>query len=70
LADATTKRISELRTIQEELEETVMDLVNEDNNPYLKDTVLRYIEETRLGLRPEEIAKNIKEGKIPVTFKP
>lgn len=69
MSDATAKRINDLRNIQEELEATAMDLVNEDNNPHLKDTVLRYVEEIRLGLRPEDIAKALKNKKAPVKFK-
>jgi len=52
--DGATKRIVDMRSIQEELEETMIQILNDDDNPYLKDAVLRYMEDERLGLRPED----------------
>ena len=64
-----TKRIPDLRGVQEELEETMLQLLNEDDNPYIKDAVLRYVEEERLMLRPEDIARKKASGEDPVPDK-
>jgi len=63
-----TKRLSELKDIQEELEDTMIQLMNDDNNPYIRDTILRYLEEERLGVTPEEIALKIAKNEQPVSF--
>lgn len=65
--DGATKRISDLREIQEELENTMVELMNDDNNPHIRDAVLRYMEEERLALRPEDIALKIANGEEPIT---
>lgn len=65
--DGATKRIPDLRSIQEELENTMVDLMNEDDNPYIRDAVLRYIEEERLQLRPEDIAVKLSNNEQPIT---
>jgi len=64
-----TKRIPDLRSIQEELENTMAELLTEDDNPYIRDAVLRYMEEERLQLRPEDIALKLAAGEQPVTYK-
>jgi hypothetical protein len=46
-----------------------MEMLNEDNNPYLKDEMLRYMESERLALRPEDIAKRSRDGEPLVTLK-
>ncbi|KKK80701.1 hypothetical protein LCGC14_2820860 [marine sediment metagenome] len=61
-----TERVKDLRNIQEELEQTMADILNQDDNVVLKDTVMRYIEEERLSLRPEAIALKIAKGETPV----
>ena len=67
--EGATKRIPDLRSIQEELEDTMVDLLNEDDNPYIRDAVLRYMEEERLQLRPEDIALKLSNNEQPVTDK-
>lgn len=67
--EGATKRIPDLRSIQEELEETMSQLLVEDNNPYLKDAVLRYMEEERLELRPEDIALKSANNEQPISDK-
>ncbi|RLD59838.1 MAG: hypothetical protein DRI97_00115 [Bacteroidetes bacterium] len=64
-----TKRIPDLRSIQEELEDTMAEILTEDNNPYIKDAILRYVEEERLQLRPEDIALKLANNEQPVTYK-
>ena len=64
-----TKRIPDLRSIQEELETTMAELLTEDDNPYIKDAVLRYMEEERLQLRPEDIALKLSAGEQPISDK-
>lgn len=64
-----TKQINEARNIQNELEDTMLELLNQDNNPFLKDEVLRFMENDRLQLRPEDIAKKFQDGETPVTIK-
>lgn len=65
--EGATKRIPDLRDIQEELENTMVQLLNEDDNPYIRDAVLRYIEEERLQLRPEDIALKLANNEQPIT---
>lgn len=65
--EGATKRIPDLKNIQEELEETMVDLLNEDDNPYIRDAVLRYMEEERLQLRPEDIALKLANDEQPIS---
>jgi hypothetical protein len=58
-----TKSITKLGELRDELESNLMELLNQDTNPYLKDEMLRYIEDDRLALRPEDYAKKAQEGK-------
>jgi hypothetical protein len=44
-----------------------VDLLNEDDNPYIRDAVLRYMEEERLQLRPEDIALKLANDEQPVS---
>ena len=62
-----TKRTSELKGIQEDLENTLIEMLNEDNNPYIKEAVLRYMEDERLMLNPESIALKLLNGEHPIT---
>jgi hypothetical protein len=64
-----TKRIADLRDIQQELEATMIEMLNEDDNPYMREAVLRYIEEERLRLRPEDVAKKAREDEQVVDYK-
>jgi hypothetical protein len=64
-----TKQIGDARNIQTELEDTLMEILNQDNNPYLKDEILRYMEDERLQLRPEDIAKKLQNGEAPISIK-
>jgi hypothetical protein len=64
-----TKSISEARKLRDELEENLLELLNQDNNPYLRDEILRYMEDERLALRPEDIAKKLQNGEPPITKK-
>ena len=64
-----TKQIGDARNIQAELEDTLMEILNEDNNPYLRDEILRYMEDERLELRPEDIAKKMQNGEAPISIK-
>ena len=57
-----TKNIKTLGELRNELESNLLELLNEDNNPHLKDEFLRYIEDDRLALRPEDIAKKAQNG--------
>lgn len=57
-----TSKLKEARNVQQELENILSDIINEDDNPITKDTVLKYMEEERLGLRPEEIAMKLANG--------
>ena len=64
-----TNQIKEARSIQIELEETLMAILNQDNNPHLRDEILRYMEDERLELRPEDIAVKLQKGETPITLK-
>lgn len=62
IMEGSTKQLVEARNIQAELEETLTEIFTQDNNPYLVDDFLRYMEEERLELRPEDIALKIQNG--------
>jgi hypothetical protein len=64
-----TSQIKEARAIQMELEETLMAILNQDNNPHLRDAILRYMEDERLELRPEDIAMKLQKGETPISIK-
>lgn len=53
--------VSKMKQTQEELEITMLELTAEDNSPGLRDTFLRYVEQARLNLRPEDIARIAKQ---------
>jgi len=61
------KRISELKNVQQELEDTMLDMLNQDDNQFVKDMVLRYMEEDRIQLRPEDIAMKLSKGEQAIT---
>lgn len=63
------KQVSDMKGIQLELEDTMLDILNQDNNPYLKEEILRYMEDERLQLRPEDIAKKLQAGETPISIK-
>ena len=64
-----TKFIAKAKEIQGELEETLLEILNQDSNPYLRDEILRYMESERLELRPEDIARKIQSGESPISIK-
>jgi len=55
------KNLGQMKSTQKELEEEVTELLNQDKNPYVKEELLRYVEESRLNLRPEDIARIAKQ---------
>jgi hypothetical protein len=57
-----TKSITKLKDLRDELEDNLHEMLNQDSNPYLKDEILRYLEDERLALRPEDFAKRAQEG--------
>ena len=64
-----TKQVSDMKSIQTELEDTLLEILNQDNNPYLKEEILRYMEDERLQLRPEDIAKKLQAGEAPISIR-
>ena len=64
-----TKNIMKAKELQGELEDNLLEILNQDNNAFIKDEMLRYMESERLDLRPEDIAKKIQQGETPVTVK-
>ena len=64
-----TKNITKARELKDELEDNLLELLNKDNNPYLKDEILRYMENERLQLRPEDIARKLQDGETPIEIK-
>jgi hypothetical protein len=64
-----TKNITKAKDLRDDLEESLLELLNQDSNPYLKDEVLRYMESERLELRPEDIAKKVQSGENPLNAK-
>lgn len=61
------KDISEMKKVQKELDETMDEFLNDDDNPFLIERFLRYIEKERLSLRPEDIARKIKNHEVTTT---
>jgi len=64
VVDGETNKMKELKGIQNDLEKTMDEILNTDDNPYVNDSLLLYIEEERLGLRPEEIALKLANGEV------
>lgn len=58
-----TKGLKSMADMRDDLESNLLEILNQDNNPYLRDEILRYIEEERLSLRPEDYAKKAQEAK-------
>lgn len=63
------KQVSDMKGIQIELEDTMLEILNQDNNPYLKEELLRYMEDERLQLRPEDIARKLQSGETLILIK-
>lgn len=55
------KNMAQMKSTQGELEELITELLNQDKNPYIREELLRYVEEARLNLRPEDIARIAKQ---------
>lgn len=64
-----TKNIAKAKDLQEDLEESLLEILNQDSNVFLKDEILRYMESERLELRPEDIASKLQKGETPITVK-
>lgn len=57
-----------LISLTEKLEKLELDLLNEDKAPDLSMALIQTIEADNLGLRPEEVAERIRDGKKPIDF--
>lgn len=55
------KNLAQMKSTQAELEELITELLNEDKNPNVREESLRYVEESRLNLRPEDVARIAKQ---------
>ena len=64
-----TKNVMKAKELRDELEESVLEIFNDDTNSFIKDELLRYMETERLELRPEDIALKLQKGETPVTVK-
>lgn len=64
-----TKNVMKAKELRDELEESVLEIFNDDTNAFIKDELLRYMESERLDLRPEDIAQKLQQGETPVTVK-
>lgn len=64
-----TKNVMKAKELRDELEESVLEIFNDDTNSFIKDELLRYMENERLELRPEDIALKLQKGETPVTVK-
>lgn len=64
-----TKNVMKAKELRDELEESVLEIFNDDTNSFIKDELLRYMESERLELRPEDIALKLQKGETPVTVK-
>jgi len=61
------KNIPDLKKAQKELDESMDELLSGDKNPFLVEEVLRYMETERLALRPEDIARKLKNDEPAAT---
>ncbi len=57
-----TKNMKTLKELRDEMESNLTEMLNGDNNPYLQDEMLRFMENERLALRPEDYARRAREG--------
>ena len=64
-----TKNVMKAKDLRDELEENATEILNDDNSSFIKGELLRYMEEERLSLRPEDIALKLQRGETPVTIK-
>ncbi len=64
-----TKSLKNLADMRDDLERNLTEMLGQDNNPFLKDEMLRYMENERLELRPEDIAKKAQNGEKLVKSK-
>lgn len=53
--------VTKMKSNQSELEEIITELLNDDNNFKVREQLLRYAENERLNLRPEDIARMEKQ---------
>lgn len=61
----------QLNDMEKDLESIINEFVNEDNSYPMRKKVLEFIEEERIVIRPETVAKNIKQKKPPLgTYSP
>ena len=60
-----TRKLGVAKELRDDLESSLLELLNQDNNPYLKDEILRYMENERLALRPEDFAKKARDEETP-----
>jgi len=67
--EADSKTLTKLAELRDELENNLMELLSQDNNPYVKDMMLQYLEDERLQLRPEDIARKMQNGESPISVK-
>jgi hypothetical protein len=58
--------LSKLEDMQNQLEQTMTDLLNDDKSIGLREDLMEYMEEERLELRPEDIAEKILNGESPI----
>lgn len=61
------KNLPDLKKAQKELDESMDELLSGDKNPFLVEETLRYMETERLALRPEDIARKMKNNEPPPT---
>jgi len=64
-----TRNIMKAKELQGELESNLLEILNQDNNKFVKDEMLRYMETERLELRPEDIAGKLQRGETPISIK-
>lgn len=64
-----TRNIGKAKDMRDDLEESLHELLNQDTNAFIRDAVLKYMEDERLELRPEDIAKKLQNGENPISKK-
>lgn len=61
--------LTKLKDMQEQLEHTMSEILNDDKSAGLRQDLMEFIEEERLELRPEDIAEKLLNSESPIELK-
>ena len=61
VASGEMRNLGRLREIQAEIEDVILEMLNEDDAILTKEHVFKYMEEERINMRPEDIARKARK---------